>query len=151
MFTFVPKASDMAKRNWWLIDAKDLVLGRFSTQVACLLRGKHKPIMTPGADCGDFVVIINSDHFVLTGKKVEDKKFYWHTGYPGGIKSRTIKERLERDSTEIVMTAVKRMLPKGPLGRLQLKRLRVFKDNIHQYENHNPTVWDLKGIKNVAR
>ncbi|QEK38179.1 50S ribosomal protein L13 [Candidatus Cytomitobacter indipagum] len=143
MFTFVPKSIDIKNKTWWLIDAKDLVLGRFCTQVASLLRGKHKPIMTPGANCGDFVVVINSDYIALTGKKVENKKFYWHTGYPGGIKHRTIKERLERDSTEIVRTAVKRMLPSGPLGNLQLRNLRIFKDNNHSYDNHKPVVWDF--------
>lgn len=143
VFTFVPKSTDIKRKSWWLIDAKDLVLGRFATQVASLLRGKHKSIMTPGVDCGDFVVVINTDHLALTGKKMEDKRFYWHTGYPGGIKNRTMKERFERDSTEIVRTAVKRMLPKGPLGRLQLKNLRLFKGPEHVCQNHKPVMWDF--------
>ncbi len=148
MFIFVPKSEDIAKKAWHLIDVRGMVLGRFSTVIASLLRGKHKPIMMPGSDCGDFVVVINSDHMVLTGKKLDEKKFYWHTGWPGGIKSRTMRERLDIDSTEVVRTSVKRMLPKGALGNLQLTRVRVFKDENHTYGNHKPVLMDL-GVKNA--
>ncbi|USO00476.1 MAG: 50S ribosomal protein L13 [Alphaproteobacteria bacterium] len=146
---FVPKKVDIAEKKWWVVDASQLSLGRVATQVASLLRGKHKPIMTPGVDCGDFVIVINSDHIQLTGKKWTDKRFYWHTGYPGGIKSRTMQERLDRDSTEIMQTAVKRMLPRGPLGNKQLTRLRIVKGAEHSFENHKPCVWNLKGGNNV--
>ncbi len=148
MFTFIPKSSDIANKNWLLVDVKDMVLGRAATKIASFLRGKHKPIMMPGSDCGDFVIVVNSDHIKLTGKKLDNKMFYWHTGYPGGIKSRNMRERLEMDSTEVIMTAVKRMLPKGPLSNRQLTRLRIFKDHNHTYDNHKPVTVNLTEANN---
>ena len=111
------KASDVS-RKWYLIDAEGLVLGRMAVVIANILRGKNKPFFTPHVDCGDHVVVINADKVALTGKKLTDKKYYWHTGYPGGIKNRNMKQLMEENRNDrIVTNAVKRMINKGPLQR----------------------------------
>lgn len=143
MKTYSAKPQDI-KRDWYVIDAQDLVLGRMASHVAKLLRGKHKPMFTPHMDCGDHVVIVNADKVKLTGKKRSDKKYYWHTGYPGGIKERTVEATLRSEFPErVVQKAIQRMIPKGPLGRQQLKKLRVYAGAEHPHEAQSPKVIDF--------
>ena len=134
-------------KKWLLIDAENIVLGRLATTVSNLLRGKHKPSYTPHVDCGDNVIIINADKVKLTGNKLNDKTYYWHTGHPGGIKSRTAEQLLEGKFPERVVTkAVERMLPGGVLSRQQLTNLRVYPGSEHPHEAQNPDVLDIKAM-----
>ena len=133
MRTFIPKSSDLSK-EYQLVDAKDMVLGRMCAKIASILKGKDKVIVTPGVDCGDKVVVINSDKLVLTGKKLDDAIHYRHSGYLGNMKEFTMRQRMTKDSTEVIRTAVKRMLGRGPLARERLRNLFVYKD-----ENHKQT------------
>jgi len=143
MKTFSQKPAEVAKK-WVMIDAEGLVVGRLASIVALRLRGKHKATFTPHVDDGDNVIIINADKAVLTGKKFTDKKYYWHTGYPGGIKERTARQIFEGRFPERVMEkAVERMLPRGPLGRRQMKNLRVYAGTEHPHEAQQPTVLDV--------
>ncbi len=143
MKTFSAKPSDIDKK-WLMIDADGLVLGRLASQVALILRGKHKPSFTPHMDCGDNVIVVNAAKVKITGNKAADKTYYWHTGYPGGIKSRTAGQILEGAHPErVVEKAVQRMIPKGPLGRQQLKNLRVYAGAEHPHEGQQPEVLDL--------
>ena len=146
MKTFVAKPAEVEKK-WVLIDAKGLVVGRLASLVAMRLRGKHLPIFTPHVDCGDNVIIINADKVVLTGRKRDQKVYYHHTGYPGGIKERTAKFILEgRFPERIVEKAVERMLPRGPLGRKQLGNLRVYKGSEHPHTAQTPVVIDIASM-----
>jgi len=146
MKTFVAKPAEVEKK-WVLIDAKGLVVGRLASLVAMRLRGKHLPIFTPHVDCGDNVIIINADKVVLTGRKRDQKVYYHHTGYPGGIKERTAKFILEgRFPERIVERAVERMLPRGPLGRKQLGNLRVYKGSEHPHTAQTPVVIDIASM-----
>lgn len=147
------KASE-TERKWWIVDAKNVVLGRLASQIALRLRGKHKPSFTPHMDCGDGVVVINAGQVRLTGDKLRQRKFHWHTGYPGGIKSRTMKEILGADHPErVVYKAVQRMISRNILGRDQMSHLRVYKDANHQQEAQNPEKWDFSSMnrKNTQR
>jgi len=138
MKTFSIKSADI-KKNWYIVDAEGLVLGRLASILANLVRGKHKPEYTPHMDCGDYVIVINADRIELTGSKLDHKKFYWHTGHPGGIKERTMKEILESAHPErVILKAVERMIPKGPLGRRQLKNLFVYGGATHPHEAQTP-------------
>jgi large subunit ribosomal protein L13 len=151
MKTYVAKPAEVDKK-WVLIDAKGLVVGRLASLVALRLRGKHKPTFTPHVDCGDNVIIINADKVVFTGRKREQKVYYHHTGYPGGIKERSAKFILEgRFPERIVEKAVERMLPRGPLGRKQLGNLRVYKGAEHPHEAQTPVSLDIGALnrKNV--
>lgn len=151
MKTYSAKPAEVDKR-WVLIDAKGLVVGRLASLVAMRLRGKHKPTFTPHVDCGDNVIIINAEKVVLTGRKREQKVYYHHTGYPGGIKERSAKFILEgRFPERIVEKAVERMLPRGPLGRKQLGNLRVYKGAEHPHEAQAPVALDIGAFnrKNV--
>ena len=133
-----------ADKKWVTIDAKGLIVGRLASIVALRLRGKHKPTFTPHVDCGDNVIIINAEKVVLTGRKLERKVYYHHTGYIGGIKERTAKFIMEgRFPERIVEKAVERMLPRGPLGRQQLSNLRVYKGSEHPHAAQNPTSVDV--------
>ena len=135
------------EKKWLLIDAEGVVLGRMAAEIAKILRGKHKPSFTPHMDCGDNVIVINAKKVKLTGKKLTDKIYYRHTGYPGGIKSRTAQQILEGKQPEnVVMKAVERMLPKGPLGRTQLTNLRVYGGAEHQHEAQQPEVLDIAAM-----
>jgi len=146
MKTFSATPSDIEKK-WILIDADGVVLGRLASQVAKILRGKHKPSFTPHMDCGDNVIIINAEKVKLTGKKLEDKKFYWHTGYPGGIKERTMGQILEGNYPERVVTkAVERMITRNALGRQQMKNLRVYAGSAHPHDAQQPEVLDLAAM-----
>lgn len=151
MSTFSAKTGDIEK-NWTLIDATDLVVGRLAALIATRLRGKHKPIFTPHMDCGDHIVVVNADKVKLTGNKRADKTYFWHTGYPGGIKERKAHQVLDGKHPERVLRlAVQRMLPGGPLGRKQLKNLRVYAGSEHPHAAQNPETLDVAALnsKNV--
>ena len=151
MKTFSAKPAEIEKK-WILIDAKGLVVGRLASIIAMRLRGKHLPIFTPHVDCGDNVIVINADKVVLTGRKRDQKVYYHHTGYPGGIKERTAKFILEgRFPERVVEKAVERMLPRGPLGRQQLGNLRVYGGADHPHVAQSPAVLDVGAMnrKNV--
>ncbi|MBN8532148.1 MAG: 50S ribosomal protein L13 [Alphaproteobacteria bacterium] len=143
MKTYSAKPSEVEKK-WWLIDAEGLVLGRLAVEIADILRGKHKPIFTPHIDTGDHVVVINADKVVLTGRKLEQKKYYWHTGYPGGIKERTAGKVIEgKFPGRVLEKAVERMVPRGPLGREQMTKLRIFAGATHDHEAQKPEKLDI--------
>ena len=145
MRTFTPKASD-ATRQWHVIDATDVVLGRLASQAATLLRGKHKPTFAPHVDMGDFVIIINADKVALTGAKAEQKRAYRHSGFPGGLKSQTYAELLEKDPTKAVEKAVRGMLPKTTLGRQQLTKLKVYAGGTHPHAAQQPTPFEITQV-----
>jgi len=135
------------EKKWHLIDAEGLVVGRLASIVANILRGKHKPIYTPHVDCGDHVVIINAAHVVLTGRKREQKVYYKHTGFIGGIKERTAKSILEgRFPERVVEKAIERMIPRGPLGRVQMGNLRVYPGAEHPHEAQQPEKVDIASM-----
>jgi large subunit ribosomal protein L13 len=146
MKTYSAKAAEIEKK-WFLIDAEGVVLGRLASQVAKILRGKHKPGYTPHMDCGDHVIIVNAEKVTLTGKKRADKTYYWHTGYPGGIKSRTADQILGGKHPErIVLKAVERMIPRNPLGRQQMRNLRVYAGPEHKHEAQQPEPLDVAAM-----
>ena len=146
MKTYTAKPADIQKK-WILIDAEGVVLGRLASLVAMRLRGKHKASFTPHMDMGDNVIIINADKVQMTGKKRTDKIYYWHTGYPGGIKQRTAGDILEGNHPERVLTkAIQRMLPGGPLSRQQMTNLRVYSGAEHGHEAQNPEIVDVKSM-----
>lgn len=151
MRTLSIKPSEVQKK-WVIVDAQDLVLGRLASIVANHLRGKHKASYTPHVDCGDNVVIINAQKVHLTGNKLIDKKFYWHTGYPGGIKERAIGHILDGKHPErVVIKAIERMVPRGPLGRQIMSNLRVYPGTEHPHAAQNPVKLDIAAMnrKNV--
>ncbi len=136
-----------AQKKWVLIDAEGVVLGRLAAHIATILRGKNKPTFTPSVDCGDNVVVINAAKVRVTGNKLRDKVFYYHTGYPGGIKERTMGYILSsRFPERAIMKAVERMMPRGPLGRKQMTNLRLFKGAEHTHEAQQPTKVDFAAI-----
>ena len=137
MSTYMPKKGDIT-RNWYVLDAAGKTLGSVAAEAAVLLRGKHKPTFTPHADCGDHVIVINAEKVVLTGNKLEQKMYYHHTGYVGGLKSFTFEKKIERHPEDPIMLAVKGMLPKGPLGRKLLSNLKVFAGAEHTHAAQNP-------------
>lgn len=126
------------KRDWYLVDAKGQTLGRLAARIARVLMGKHKPIYTPHVDVGDYVVVINAAHVKVTGKKLEQKRYYHHSGYPGGLKERTLAEMLQKHPTKPLYEAVRRMLPKSTLGRRMLKKLKVYPGPEHPHRAQNP-------------
>ena len=132
MATFSAKKKEI-ERTWFLVDAEDKVLGRLASKIAAVLRGKHKPVYTPHVDTGDFVVVVNADKIHLTGTKLDNKMYYRHSGYPGGIKVTTAGELLEKKPEAIIQHAVKGMLPKNKLGRQQLKKLKVYAGTDHPH------------------
>ena len=150
MRTYSPKPTDV-QRAWHVVDAEGLVLGRLSTEVARLLRGKHKPIFAPHLDTGDHVVVVNAEKIVLTSDKSAKKIYYRHTGYPGGLKQQTVEELLAKRPEEVVRRAVKGMLPKGPLGRKQLKKLKVYAGPAHPHAAQQPKPIDLAAARRVAQ
>lgn len=135
------------QRKWILIDAKDLVLGRLAVVIATHLRGKNKACFTPHVDCGDHVVVINAEQVHLTGSKLNDKKFYWHTGYAGGIKERTMNQILTGKHPErVIEKAVERMISRGPLGRQIMKKLKVYGGSEHPHGAQNPEILDVAAL-----
>lgn len=143
MSTYMPKADDLKNRNWYIIDAAGKPLGRVAAQAAHILRGKHKPTFAPHADCGDHVIIINCAQAVLTGKKLEQKSYYWHTGWVGHLKSVKYKDLMEKNADKAMMYAVNGMLPNNTLGRKALTRLRVYKDANHNQAAQKPVAYEL--------
>jgi large subunit ribosomal protein L13 len=146
MKTYNAKPSTLDKR-WTLIDADGVVLGRLASLIANHLRGKHKPTYTPHMDCGDFIVVINAEKVHLTGNKRRDSIFYWHTGFPGGIKGRSKGQILDgRHPERVIEKAVERMVPRGPLGRQIMGHLRVYAGSDHPHEAQQPTTLDVAAL-----
>ncbi|MGD0925384.1 MAG: 50S ribosomal protein L13 [Streptosporangiaceae bacterium] len=149
MRTFSPKADDI-QRQWHIIDASDVVLGRLATQAAILLRGKHKPIFAPHMDTGDFVIVINAEKVALSGRKLEQKRAYRHSGYPGGMHSMAYGDLLEQHPERVIEKAVRGMLPKNSLGRSQLRKLKVYAGPDHPHRAQQPTLFEIKQIAQEA-
>ena len=146
MKTYSAKPSDI-QQDWLVIDAEGLVLGRMASIIAMRLRGKHKPMYTPHMDCGDHIVVINADKVQLTGRKRTDKEYFWHTGHPGGIKSRTAGQILDGEHPErVVIKAVERMISRNPLGRQQMRKLHVYASPDHPHGAQNPEVLDVAAM-----
>ncbi len=142
--TYIPSVEKIrAERKWYLVDVAGKTLGRQAAQIASILRGKHKPEFTPFLDCGDFVVVINAEKVELTGKKWKNKKYYRHSGYPGGLKEMRAEELREKHPERLIKLAVKRMLPKGNLGRKMLKKLKVYRGPEHPHQAQTPEPLDL--------
>jgi large subunit ribosomal protein L13 len=139
MKTFMPK-KDEIEQKWWLIDAEGKILGRLATEIAVLLRGKRNPAFVEFMDSGDFVVVINAEKVKLSGKKLEQKKYYAHSGYPGGIREKNVKELLEKKPEEVIRKAVWGMIPKNKLGRAVYKKLKVYSGPNHPHEAQMPQV-----------
>ncbi|NLO89539.1 MAG: 50S ribosomal protein L13 [Clostridia bacterium] len=140
--TYMAKPGEVESK-WYIIDAKGKTLGRLATEVARILRGKHKPTFTPHVNMGDHVIVINAEKIVLTGKKLDQKRHYWHTGYPGGIKSVDYRTLLSKNPERAVFYAVKGMLPKNKLGAKMLKKLRVYRGEEHPHQAQKPEEWKL--------
>src|ERR671937_1820229 len=137
MKTYNAKPGEIARR-WYVVDAQGKTLGRLATAIAETLRGKRKPQYTPHVDTGDFVVVVNAEKVAVTGKKLDDKIYYRHSGYPGGLKQRTLREELDRRPTEVIRKAVRGMLPRNRLGRAQLRKLKVYAGPEHPHEAQRP-------------
>lgn len=133
------------ERKWYVVDATDLVLGRLSTEVASLLKGKLKPTWTPHVDCGDYVIIVNAEKVLLTGSKLDDKLYYRHSGYPGGLKSRTAKRMLELQPQKVLEKSIRGMLPKNRLGDDMYRKLYVYAGSEHPHQAQKPEVYTLRG------
>lgn len=143
--TYMPKADEI-ERKWHLVDAKGEILGRLATRLAIILMGKHKPLYVPHVDCGDHIVVVNADKVRVTGRKAEQKLYYYHTGYPAGLRTNNFGQMLEKHPEEILRLAVRRMLPKTKLGKQMLKKLRLYTDATHPHEAQNPVKLDLTKI-----
>ena len=143
MKTYVANSLDR-ERNWLLVDAEGQTLGRLATQIADALRGKRKPVYTPHVDTGDFVIVVNAEKISVTGQKLQEKKYYRHSGYPGGLKSRTLNDMLERRPEEVIRLAVKGMLPKNRLARKQLTKLKVYAGPEHPHTAQQPKPLELE-------
>ena len=143
MKTFSSKPKEV-KRDWFLVDANGKTLGRLATQVASRLRGKHKAEYTPHVDTGDYIVIVNAAKIAVTGKKFDDKKYYTHSLYPGGLKTKVFKDIIEDKPEYIIEEAVKGMLPKNKLGKQMFKKLKVYKGENHPHESQEPQIWEPK-------
>jgi len=143
MKTYNAKPGEVS-RDWYVVDAEGKTLGRLATLIADTLRGKRKPQYTPHIDTGDFVVVVNAEKIQVTGSKLDQKRYYRHSGYPGGLKSRTLREQLERRPTEVIRTAVKGMLPKNRLARQQLTKLKVYAGPEHPHVSQNPQPLNLE-------
>ena len=132
------------KDKWWVVDAENAVLGRLASQIAARLRGKNNPLFTPHADTGDSVIVINAEKVILTGRKLDQKNYYRHSGYTGGLRIITARKLLEKKPEDLVRNAVKGMLPRNKLGRKLFKKLKVYKGNEHPHDAQKPEIWDLK-------
>ena len=142
MKTYSAKPGEIT-REWYLVDAEGKTLGRLATQIADTLRGKRKPQFTPHVDTGDFVVVVNAEKIQVTGNKLDQKRYYRHSGYPGGLKSRTLREQLDRRPTEVLRIAVKGMLPKNRLARQQITKLKIYAGSEHPHAPQNPKLLEL--------
>lgn len=143
MKTLFAKNSDVI-RKWHVVDADGMVVGRLASRVASILRGKTKPVYTPHVDTGDFVIVLNAEKVRFTGNKLDQKKYYHHSGYPGGLKMKTAKDIMNKYPERIIMSAVRGMLPKNVLGKQQLRKLKVYKNNEHPHKSQNPEILNLK-------
>lgn len=141
-YTYSAKQSDIEEK-WWVVDARDAILGRLASVVAARLRGKHNPIFTPHIDCGDSVIVVNAEKIQLTGRKLDQKNYYRHSGFMGGIKSITARKLLEKRPEDLVRSAVRGMLPKNRLGRQIFKKLKVYAGDSHPHEAQQPEVLEL--------
>jgi len=153
MKTFSLKTADV-KKKWYIVDAQGLILGRLASVIAQRLRGKHKPEYTPHVDCGDTIIVINAEKIELTGNKLSDKIFYWHTGYPGGVKGRSMGQIISSKYPErVVQKAVERMVPRGPLGRQIMGNLKVYAGSAHPHTAQTPETLDVASMnpKNKRR
>jgi large subunit ribosomal protein L13 len=142
----VSAKKEEVQHEWYLVDATDRILGRLATQIANVLRGKNKPIFTPHVDTGDFIIVTNAEKVKLTGKKLENKRYYRHSGYPGGFRVRTAQEVLKKKPEDLIMLAVKGMLPKNRLGSKLLTKLKVYAGKAHPHEAQQPKVLELKEV-----
>ncbi len=144
MKTYSPSAEDAkASREWWVVDAAGQTLGRLSTQISSILRGKHKPTYSPHTDSGDFVIVINCEKIEVTGNKLDDVFYYTHSRYPGGLKSRSMREQLKRFPDRVIRAAVHGMMPKTRLGRAQEKKLKIYAGEEHPHQAQQPKVLEL--------
>ena len=143
MKTYSAKPGEVT-REWYLVDADGKTLGRLATQIADTLRGKRKPQYTPHVDTGDIVIVVNAEKIAVTGNKLDQKRYYRHSGYPGGLRSRTLREQLERRPTEVLRVAVKGMLPKNRLARQQITKLKIYAGPEHPHEAQNPRPLELE-------
>lgn len=144
--TYSAKPSDI-ERKWYVIDAEGVVLGRLAVFIATRLRGKHKPMFTPHMDCGDHIIVVNADKVKITGRKRTQESFYWHTGHPGGIKGLTLEKILNGNHPErVIIKAVERMITRSPLGRQQMRKLRVYRDATHPHEAQQPEAIDMAAL-----
>ena len=143
MKTYTAKKGEIA-REWYVVDAEGQTLGRLATRIADTLRGKGKPQYTPHVDTGDFVIVVNADKIHVTGNKLDQKRYYRHSGYPGGLRSRTLREQLDRRPTEVLRTAVKGMLPKNRLARQQINKLKIYAGPEHPHEAQAPKELNLE-------
>ena len=139
MKTYVAKPSTI-KRDWFVVDSAGMTLGRLATEIALRLRGKHKPEYTPFMDTGDYIIVINASKVKVTGNKATDKMYYHHTGFPGGIKSESFEKLIARKPEQVIETAVRGMLPKGPLGRAMFRKLKVYAGETHEHAAQQPQV-----------
>jgi large subunit ribosomal protein L13 len=142
MKTFVTKPAEV-ERSWYVIDAEGQTLGRLATQIAVLLRGKHKPIYSPSVDCGDFVVVINAEKIHVTGRRLDQKKYYRHSGYPGGLSEISLRDQLQKHPTRVIEAAVRGMLPKNKLGRKMFKKFKAYAGSEHPHEAQQPIVFEV--------
>ena len=142
--TYIPKATEI-ERRWYIVDAEGLTLGRLATQIATIIRGKHKPSFTPHLDVGDYVIVVNAEKVHVTGNKEEQKFYYRHSGYPGGFRSTSLRDQLDKHPERVIETAVKGMLPHTNLGRDQLKKLKVFAGPNHPHTAQQPTPLEIRG------
>ena len=142
MKTYLPKVN-LDQRKWHVIDADGAILGRMSTEIATLLRGKHKPIYAPHVDTGDHVIVVNASKLAIDPKKATDKLYHRHTGYPGGIRTQSLERMMERNAEQVVRQAVKRMLPKSPLGRQMLRKLKIYNGPTHPHQAQQPETYPL--------
>lgn len=140
--TYMPNPNQV-ERKWYVIDAEGKTLGRLASEVASILRGKKKPIFTPNADCGDYVIVVNAEKIKVTGKKLDQKVYYRHSDYVGGLKSATLREMLQRHPERVIEMSVKGMLPKGPLGREMYKKLFVYAGPEHKHEAQKPEAYEI--------
>ncbi|MBQ3169573.1 MAG: 50S ribosomal protein L13 [Clostridia bacterium] len=143
MSTYMAKPANV-ERKWYVIDAEGVVLGRLASQVALMLRGKHKPTFTPHVDTGDFIIVVNTDKIVLTGNKLNDKIYYHHTGHPGGLKETKYRDLMATKSEFALKKAVRGMLPKGPLGNKMIKKLKVYAGPEHEHAAQKPEAFEMK-------
>jgi len=140
--TYTARAEDM-EREWFLVNAEGKTLGRLASEIASVLRGKHKPIYTPHLDCGDYVIVVNAEKVRVTGRKLDQKMYYHHTGYPGGIKSISLRNQLQKHPERVLQAAVRGMLPKNRLGRKMLKKLKVYAGDSHPHQAQQPKMLEL--------